>query len=74
MAARVRVFVADGCGLCGEAIEVVRSVCGDGYAVVDVTGDPQLEPLYRERIPVVEVDGVDRFTYVVEPEALRALL
>jgi hypothetical protein len=38
---------------------------------IDITGDPALEAAYREWLPVVEVDGRRRFTYYVQPDALR---
>ncbi len=41
---------------------------------VDITGDPDLERRYRERIPVVEIDGEEAFTYFVHPDALRRRL
>ena len=41
---------------------------------VDITGDAELERLYRERIPVVAVDGDVAFTYFVHPEGLRRRL
>jgi hypothetical protein len=71
---RIVVFVAQGCHLCEAALEIVASVCGDAHEVVDITGDTALEAQYRERIPVVEVDGIERFTYFVTPEALRAAI
>ena len=70
----VRVYVADGCHLCGPAVEVVRRVCGDAFELISITGDPELERRYRERIPVVEIDGVERFRYEVSEEDLRALV
>ena len=39
--------------------------------LVEIDGDAELEPRYRERIPVVEIDGEQAFTYFVEPDALR---
>jgi len=42
--------------------------------VVDIAGSDDLEARYRERIPVVEVDGVERFVYHVHPDALRRLV
>ena len=42
--------------------------------VVDITGVAELEARYRERIPVVEVDGVERFVYHVHPDILRRLV
>jgi hypothetical protein len=41
---------------------------------VDVGGDPELERRYRERIPVVAIDGEEAFTYYVHPAALRRRL
>ena len=70
-------FTAPDCSLCERALEVVhdaRAQLGFGLEVVDVTGDPELEARYRELLPVVEIDGVQAFTYFVEPGALRARL
>jgi glutaredoxin-related protein len=74
MAHRVVVYTAPGCSLCGPAVEAVRAVCGGDYAVVDITSSADLERTYRERIPVVEVDGIARFQYHVDPDELRRLL
>jgi hypothetical protein len=68
---RVVVFTAPGCHLCGPALDAVRSVCGDGFEVVDISTDAALEERYRARIPVVEVDGVERCRYVVDEDVLR---
>jgi glutaredoxin-like protein DUF836 len=38
---------------------------------VAIDGDPALEAEYREWIPVVEIDGRQRFVYHVHPDALR---
>ena len=38
---------------------------------MDIAGDDELETRYRERIPVVLVDGEEAFTYFVTPEGLR---
>jgi hypothetical protein len=40
----------------------------------DITGDAELEQLYREKIPVVVVDGEEAFHYFVHPDALRRRL
>jgi hypothetical protein len=72
VAHNVVVYTAPGCHLCGPAVEVVRSVLGDDFAVVDITRDTALERRYRERIPVVELDGEPLFTYVVDEAELRA--
>jgi glutaredoxin-related protein len=72
--ARVVVYTAPGCHLCGPAVEVVRRVCGSDFTVVDITSDTALEQQYRTRIPVVEVDETERFRYHVDEDELRVLL
>ena len=65
---------ADGCHLCESArrvIEGVRAEIQFELEEVDITGDSVLEPRYRERIPVVLVDGEEAFTYFVRPDGLR---
>ena len=73
-APRVTFFHANGCHLCGRALEVVAEVCGDDFTAVDIGGDPELELRYRERIPLVEIDGVEAFMYFVQADALRRRL
>ena len=74
MTPRVVVYSAPGCHLCGPAVDAVRNVCGDDFAVVDITADPELERRYRTRIPVVTVDGVERFWFEVAEEDLRQVV
>ena len=65
---------AEGCHLCESArrvIEGVRAEVGFELEEIDITGDSELEPRYRERIPVVLVDGEEAFTYFVTPDGLR---
>jgi glutaredoxin len=74
---RVTLYHAEGCHLCERALEVVTAVqaeVGFDLDLVDITDDPELEARYRERLPVVEIDGVPAFTYFVTPEALRTAL
>jgi hypothetical protein len=70
----VVVYVGQGCHLCDAAVEVVREVCGESFVVVDITDDAELESAYRERIPVVEIDGQALFSYFVHREALRTAI
>jgi len=71
---RVALYTAPGCHLCGPALDAVRAVCGENFELVDITGDARLEERYREWIPVVKVDGVERFRYELDPDALRDAL
>jgi glutaredoxin len=75
--ASVRLYAARGCHLCEAArrvLEQVRAEVAFELEEVDITGDPELERRYRERIPVVLVDGEEAFTYFVHPGALRRRL
>ena len=74
MASRVTVYVAPGCHLCEPALDAVREVCGAEFQLVDITSDPHLEQRYREWIPLVKVDGVERFRYELTADDLRAVL
>jgi hypothetical protein len=65
------------CHLCDAARRVVAQVREEipfELELVEITGVDELEARYRERIPVVEVDGVERFVYHVHPDALRRLV
>ncbi|HET6657859.1 MAG TPA: glutaredoxin family protein [Gaiellaceae bacterium] len=65
---------AKGCHLCESArrvIEGVRAEIPFELEEVDIEGDDDLETRYRERIPVVLVDGEEAFTYFVTPDGLR---
>lgn len=71
---RVVVYHADGCHLCGRALDIVRGLQAElGFELdeIDIGGDPALEAEYREWLPVVEIDGRRRFTYHVQPDAFR---
>jgi hypothetical protein len=68
---------AEGCHLCESArrvIDGVRAEVAFELEEVDITGDDELERRYRERIPVVLVDGEEAFIYFVHPDGLRRRL
>ncbi len=73
----VTLYGKPGCCLCDEAREAIRSVRLDrdfDLREVDVSLEPELHRRYGERIPVVEVDGEEAFTYFVVPDGLRRRL
>jgi glutaredoxin len=73
----VTIYLADGCHLCESAQRVLATVREEiPFRLVEIAidGDPELERDYRERIPVVAVDGQEAFTYFVHPDALRRRL
>jgi glutaredoxin len=70
----VRLYFAPECHLCESARRVLANVGAEipfELEEVDITDDPELERRYRERLPVVLIDGEEVFTYFVYPDALR---
>jgi len=66
-----------GCHLCDEAREVILRLGGRvpfAFEEVDVSGDDALELEYGMRIPVVLVDGRERFEIAVDAAELERLL
>ncbi len=69
----VTLYGKPGCCLCDEARAVVARVRAAHPFVleeVDITFDPVLERRYRERIPVVLVDGEEAFEHHVDASEL----
>lgn len=74
---RVTLYHAAGCHLCESAKRVLAQVRAEvpfELEEVDIGGEPELERRYRERIPVVAVDGEEAFTFFVHPDGLRRRL
>jgi Glutaredoxin-like domain (DUF836) len=74
---RVELFYAPDCHLCESARRVIQHVRAEvpfELVETDISGDDELEASYRERIPVVLVDGEEAFTYFVHPDGLRRRL
>lgn len=66
-----------GCGLCDEARRVIlaeRARTPFEFEDVDVTGSDVLELEYGIRIPVVLVDGEERFEIALEPRSFAAAI
>ena len=74
---RVVLYSRAGCHLCDAARDVLlaaRSRTPFQLVEVDVAGDDLLEREYGIRIPVVEIDGRERFEYEVDPAELLAIV
>jgi glutaredoxin len=66
-----------GCHLCEEARAVVLAVRERHpfeLEEIDITRDPSLEALYRERIPVIAIDGEEALELVIEAVELERRL
>jgi glutaredoxin len=74
---QVTLYGKPGCHLCEEAREVVDRVRERrpfDLEEIDITRDPTLEALYRERIPVVAIDGEETLELVIEASELESCL
>jgi glutaredoxin len=76
--ADVVVYSRPGCHLCEEALEQLVALHGDGYRFnlheVDIESNDLLLRRYLERIPVVEVDGIEVSELVFDRAAVKARL
>jgi glutaredoxin len=73
----VTLYGKPGCHLCEDAraaIERVRSERRFELVEIDISVDPVLHRRYGDRIPVLAVDGVELFDYVVDETVLRERL
>lgn len=73
MGPRVVLYGRPDCHLCDDARAVLERV-GAPFTEMDITTDDALHAAYLERIPVVTVDGEERFEFFVDEPALRSLL
>jgi glutaredoxin len=72
-ASTVTLYTRQGCHLCEDAKAVlVRH--GLSVEEVDIDQEPELKARYQECIPVVVIDGVERFRGRVNEMLLRRLL
>jgi glutaredoxin len=73
----VTLYGRPGCHLCDDAravLERVRATHPFSLEEIDIESDDALLKRYLERIPVVAIDGQERFELFVEDEALRRSL
>jgi glutaredoxin len=74
---KVTMYSRATCGLCDEARQAVLAVGRDvpfEFDEVLVDGDDALERAYGVRVPVLLIDGEERFELHVDPDDLRRAL
>ena len=77
MMREVILYGREGCCLCDDAREVllrVRSRHPFAFDERDIEQDEALLRAYLERIPVVEIDGVEAFELFVDEQAFESQL
>jgi len=74
----VTVYSRPGCHLCGEAIDALIALHGEGYRFelheVDIESEELLHRRLLEKIPVVEIDGEVVSELTLDEAAVRARL
>jgi len=70
---RVVLYTRQGCHLCDDARSLLERY-GLKPSLVDIDADSQLRVRYTECVPVVEIDGRERFRGRVNEVLLRRLL
>jgi glutaredoxin len=70
---QVILYTRQGCHLCHQALDLLRRH-GLQPDVVDIDADPQLRQRYDVCVPVVVIDGRERFRGRVDERLLRRLL
>jgi len=70
---RIALYGKPGCHLCDDA-RAVLARAGAQFQEIDITTDDALHAAYLERIPVVTIDGEERFAFFVDEAVLSALL
>lgn len=74
---RVVLYARDGCHLCDVARDVIlaeRARTAFDFVEVDIRGDDDLELEYGIRIPVVEIEGEERFEIEVDADAFSGIV
>lgn len=76
--AEVVVYSRPGCHLCEEALAQIVAFHAEGYRFnlheIDIESNDLLLRRYLERIPVVEVDGLEVSELVLDRAAVKARL
>jgi glutaredoxin len=71
--ADIIVYTRAGCHLCDEAAALLTRF-GLRFESVDIDADPQLRVQYDQCVPVVVIDGTERFRGRIDELLLRRLL
>ena len=73
----IEVMTKQDCCLCDDAKKIIEQVIAEFPAelkMTDIESDPELFERYKEKIPVVLINGEESFVYKVHPITLRKKL
>jgi glutaredoxin len=74
---KIQVMTKPGCRLCDDALTIIQKVVGTHIPVLieqtDITQDQDLLEKYHDQVPVVLIDGIERFRHTVDPDKLARI-
>ena len=73
----VTVYSRHGCHLCEDAVktlEGMREELAFEIEIIYIDGNPELEKLYGNEVPVIHINGEHHDFYKVDPERFRTSL
>jgi hypothetical protein len=73
----VTVYSRHGCHLCESAVNTLEGMREELAFTIDVIyidGNPELEKLYGNEVPVIHINGEHHDFYKVDPERFRTSL
>jgi glutaredoxin len=73
----VTVYSRHGCHLCESAVNTLEGMREELAFTIDVIyidGNPELEKLYGNEVPVIHINGEHHDFYKVDPERFRSSL
>ena len=74
---QIEILTKKDCCLCDDAKEIIEKILPDfpvSLTTTDIESDPSLFETYKERIPVVRLNGEESFVYKVHEITLRKKL
>ena len=77
MSISIEILTKKDCCLCDEAKKIIKRVLPDypvTLTLTDIESDPILFECYKERIPVVRINGKESFVYKAHETTLRKKL
>ena len=73
----VTVYSRHGCHLCEDAVktlEGMREELAFEIEIIFIDGNPELEKLYGNEVPVIHINGEHHDFYRIDPERFRTSL
>ena len=73
----IEVMTKSDCSLCDDAKAIIEQVISEfpvELKMADIESDSELFERYKEKIPVVLINGIESFVYKVHPITLRKKL